>query len=218
MSTFDMTAPRYHHGNLRTALLDAGLRTARRHGPNALQLRDLASTQGVSPSAVYRHFPDLAHLTADVSRLAREQLARHLQRAADAQPCDVSPGTRAIQRFGAIGRAYVDFAVREPHLFDTAFLVADAPPSCEDAPSAWAVLNEALDDMVATGELAAEQRSCATMIAWSSVHGLASILARGMLPPPHEPDQEIEGVCRGTLRALGVRDVRPAPLPSADIA
>lgn len=210
-----MTAPRYHHGNLRTALLDAGLRTARSRGPNALQLRDLASTQGVSPSAVYRHFPDLAHLTADVARLAREHLARHLQRAAQAQPSHGPPGTRAIQRFGAIGRAYVDFAVREPHLFDTAFLVADAPPSCEDDPSAWAVLNEALDDLVATGELAADRRADATMIAWSSVHGLAGILARGLRPLPHAADHEIDAVCRGTLRALGVRDVSPAPLTSA---
>jgi AcrR family transcriptional regulator len=213
-----MTVSRYHHGNLRLALLDAGLRTARLRGPNALQLRDLAATQGVSPSAVYRHFPDLAHLAADVSRLAREQLARHLMRAADAQPADSTPGTRSIQRFGAIGRAYVDFAVREPHLFDTAFLVADAPPSCEDDPSAWAVLNEALDDLVATGELAASRRGDATMIAWSSVHGLAGILARGMLPPPHEAHHEIEATCRGTLRALGVRDVAPVPLGSTEIS
>jgi AcrR family transcriptional regulator len=211
-----MTAPRYHHGNLRTALLEAGLRTARSHGPNALQLRDLASTQGVSPSAVYRHFPDLAHLTADVARLAREQLARHLQRAAEAQPAHGTPGTRAIQRFGAIGRAYVDFAVREPHLFDTAFLVADAPPSCEDDPSAWGVLNDALDVLVATGELLRDRRPDATMIAWSSVHGLASILARGMLPPPHVAETEIEAVCTGTLRALGLREVAPVPPAAAE--
>jgi AcrR family transcriptional regulator len=210
-----MDASRYHHGNLRAALLDAGLHTARARGPNALQLRDLAASQQVSPSAVYRHFPDLAHLTADVARLAREQLARYLLRAANAQPDHGSPGTRAIQRFGAIGRAYVDFAVREPNLFDTAFLVTDAPPSCDDDPSAWAVLNDALDDLVATGELPAERRADATMIAWSSVHGLAGILARGMLPPPLEADREVEATCRGTLRALGVRDVAPVPVADA---
>lgn len=208
-----MPAPRYHHGNLRTALLESGLRTAQRAGPNALQLRDLATAQGVSPSAVYRHFPDLAHLTADVARLAREQLARDLLHAANAQPADGSPGTRAIQRFGAIGRAYVQFAVREPRLFDTAFLVADAPPSAEDDPSAWDVLNDALDALVATGELTADRRADATMIAWSSVHGMASILARGMLPPPHESDSTLEATCSGTLRALGIRDVAPVPVP-----
>ena len=68
-----MASTRYHHGSLRAALLEAGLRIAAAKGPAALQLRDLAKAEGVSASAVYRHFPDLAHLSAEISRLVRER-------------------------------------------------------------------------------------------------------------------------------------------------
>ena len=201
-----MTAPRYHHGNLRVALLEAGVRMAREGGPAVLQLRDLATAAGVTPSAVYRHFPDLAHLSADVSRLARQALAQAMLDAADAVPFSEHPGTLAIRRFDAIGRAYVAFAVREPRLFDTAFQVAEAQPSCDDDPSAWDVLTNALDAMVQHGELAPEMRADAPMVAWSAVHGFAGVLVRQMLPPPHTTADATEAVHGGVRRALGLRE------------
>lgn len=204
-----MADPRYHHGNLRAALLDAGFALARAGGPLRLQVRELAAAESVSPSAVYRHFPDLAHLRADVARLAREALAREMQTAADAIPSDLVAGERAIRRFQAIGAAYLAFAAREPQLFDTAFMATEAPPSCEDAPSAWEVLLDALQQLVATGEMAPARLADAPLIAWSSVHGAASMLA-GNLLPADVPDGVVRAaVLDGVLRALGVRT--PAP-------
>lgn len=203
-----MTATRYHHGNLRAALLEAGVRLAASEGPGALQVRDLAKAEGVSASAVYRHFPDLAHLSAEVGRLARERLAQAMLDAAAAVPAPVpaDPGLHAIRRFDAIGRAYIDFAVREPRLFDTAFQVPSAPPSCADDPSAWAVLTDALDALVAHGELAPALREGASMVAWAGVHGLASILVQRMLPAPHADQPAIDAVVRGVQQALRLRD------------
>lgn len=203
-----MTATRYHHGNLRAALLQAGLRLAGAQGPDALQVRDLAKAEGVSASAVYRHFPDLAHLSAEVGRLARERLAQAMLDAAAAVPAPVPPdlGGHAIRCFDAIGRAYIEFAVREPQLFETAFQVPTAPPSCADDPSAWAVLNDALDGLVAHGELAPALRDGASMVAWAGVHGMASILVQRMLPPPHADQPAIDAVLRGVRQALHLRD------------
>ena len=209
-----MTAPRYHHGNLRAALLEAGLRLAADGGPGALQVRDLAKAEGVSASAVYRHFPDLAHLSAEVGRLARQRLAESMSSAADAIPKECEAGTRAIWRFDAIGRAYVWFAVEHPQLFDTAFQAPEAPPSCEDDPSAWGVLNQALDELVILGELSLDRRVNAPMMAWSSVHGLASILVRRMLVPPTTAHQAIDTVTLGVRQALSLRDPGPVPTPT----
>ncbi|MCC7052950.1 MAG: TetR/AcrR family transcriptional regulator [Gemmatimonadaceae bacterium] len=197
---------RYHHGNLRTALLEAGLRIAEADGPAALQLRDLARAEGVSASAVYRHFPDLAHLSAEVGRLARRRLARAMLHAADAVPAEPDAGLHAIRRFDAIGRAYVEFAVRHPKLFDTAFQAPTAPPSCADDPSAWAVLESALERLVSVGELSAQRRIDAPIVSWSAVHGLAGILVRGMLVPPATAADAIAAVLRGVRRSLELRD------------
>lgn len=173
----------------------------------SLQIRALAFSQGVSPSAVYRHFPDLAHLSAEVARLARERLAQAMLDAALTVALHPDAGLLAIRRFDAIGRAYVLFAVREPNLFDMAFQVPAAPPSSEDDPSAWDVLTDALDALVSTGELSSDRRPDGPMIAWSAVHGLASILVRGMIPSADEERATLDAVLLGVRRALGLRDV-----------
>ena len=201
-----MPVDRYHHGNLHSALLQAGLNAARVGGPAALQLRELAVASGVSPSAVYRHFPDMAHLSAEVSRSAREALATGMLSAAKTvveDPTDAGMG--AIRRLNAIGRAYIDFAEREPQLFDTAFMTAGAAPSCADDPSAWEVLNAALDALVETGELHASLRHEAPLIAWSAVHGMSGVLVRKMLPEPYRPDEAINATLAGVRDALHLR-------------
>ena len=204
-----MASPPYHHGNLHAALLAAGLVAAQAGGPAALQLRELAAAVGVSPSAVYRHFPDMAHLSAEVSRAAREALATRMLSAAAAVPAvRDDPGEGAIRRMQAIGRAYIEFAVSEPHLFDTAFMAAGAAPSCADDPSAWGVLNDALDALVRTGMLAFARRETAALVAWSAVHGLSGVLVRPMLPAPYQPNDAITATLAGVLDALDVRQPR----------
>jgi AcrR family transcriptional regulator len=218
-----MAEPAYHHGNLRAALLAAGFELARRGGPARLLVRELAAAEGVSPSAVYRHFPDLAHLAAEVSRLAREALARAMRAAATAaaprptldgpERAGPTPRIAAVRRFRAIGRAYLDFALAEPRLFDTAFMAASAPPSCADEPSAWDVLLESLDDLVATGAMPAARLPDAPIVAWSSVHGAAGLLVRQLAPDGVTPAQIRDSTLDGVLRALEIRE--PAALPAA---
>src|ERR1700759_4947056 len=57
----------YHHGDLREALISAAMSAVETGGPEALSLRDLAQSLGVSSAAPYRHFPDRKALLDEVA-------------------------------------------------------------------------------------------------------------------------------------------------------
>jgi AcrR family transcriptional regulator len=180
---------RYHHGNLRQALIDTGLQVTRTGGPTALTLRDLARRLGISPNAVYRHFADRDTLLAAVKSRVQHDMAARMADETGHQPDAVSP---AVGRLRAVGLGYIDFAVREPGWFEVAFtdtvadpaysasyFEADARQSEPPPPLAW--LLAALDGLVESGQLAPEQRAGAEWPCWSAVHGFALLALQGPL-------------------------------------
>jgi AcrR family transcriptional regulator len=207
----------YHHGNLRAALVDAGLELARTGGPNAVLLRAASRQAGVSHNAVYRHFANQEDLLAAVAQRCMSQLSllmiermglvttRHRVR-------------RARAKLEAIGRAYIDFARTEPGWFRTAFSSArphpGAGPAAERAdasdtdaepiPNPYDVLSAGLDELVEVGALTPERRVGAEYAAWSAVHGLSSLLLDGPLADLPEPEIEraISSVLAANSRGL----------------
>ena len=173
-------APReaYHHGDLRSALLDAGLRLLRLRTADDLSLRELAREVGVSAAAIYRHFPDKGALMAALAREGLERLAT-AQRLATHAAGGGSPG------FLASGMAYVRFAVDNPALFRLMFSAAQASDPLDAAidsvPSAMRALRQDIEALVPGGASAAE-RKAAALHAWSLVHGLAQLVLDHQIP------------------------------------
>ena len=110
----------YHHGNLRPVLVDTAVELARTTGPDGVVLREVARRAGVSHNAAYRHFDDRAALLAEVADRAMADLEQAMRTRVDAVAID-DPVARAVERLGETGRAYVEFAIREPGLFEVAF-------------------------------------------------------------------------------------------------
>lgn len=195
----------YHHGDLREALLAAGLAVARAKGPDALAVRALAADVGVTPNAVYRHFADLEHLRAAVAQRAREELAGRLAVAATSDVDGASDADRARERLVRMSRTYVAFAREEPNLFATAFRPNAVPPDRPDDPDGWTVGAGMLDEMLASGAMSAELREVAPWFVWSIWQGLASLVVSTELPVGLEV--EIERIVTGvTDRMLKVLD------------
>ena len=65
----------YHHGDLRAALITAGLEMTRSDGPSALSLREATRRAGVTPAAAYRHFRDRAALLAALGQEIQQRIA-----------------------------------------------------------------------------------------------------------------------------------------------
>lgn len=183
----------YRHGDLRRALLDAGVALAREGGPDAVVLREATRRAGVVPNAAYRHFAGRQALLDAVRIVALDQLALAMeqQMAVAAQVAEPADRARALLR--AVGVAYVGFAESQPGLFRTAFsgTAAPAAPVTEpvtepvDLPAngrdPLALLGSALDAMVAADVLPAARRPGAEYLAWSTVHGFAVFLLDGPL-------------------------------------
>src|SRR6266516_6522329 len=108
------SATRYHHGDLRRALLDEALRTIQTHGVEHLTLRSVGECLGVSRSALYRHFADKQSLLAVVGKEGFGTLRQALAAA-------WKENGRGRIGFEAMGRAYVQFAVAHPSHYRVMF-------------------------------------------------------------------------------------------------
>ena len=178
----------YHHGDLRRALLDAGVELARTGGPDAVVLRAATRTAGVAPNAAYRHFADRDALLGAVALHAQAQVAAAMERELAQVPVHADPLERARAAVRAVGSGYLRFARAEPGLFRTAFGVNDDLRHAADPAgrgpggrTPFELLGDALDELVAAGGLAPERRAGADLLAWSAVHGLATLLLTGPL-------------------------------------
>ncbi len=180
----------YRHGDLRRALIDAGMELARAGGPDAVVLREATRRAGVVPNAAYRHFANRDELLGAVRAAAFAAAASCMERElAELGPADGSEAfARATVR--AVGRGYLRFAQEETGLFRTAFTTRRLAPPPRDPANAgpggltpFELLGAALDRLVETGALPAARRPGAEVLAWSTVHGLALLLLDGPMQP-----------------------------------
>lgn len=172
MSTFEAPARTYHHGDLRSALVAAGLKALETNDVTDLSLRQIAREVGVSATAVYRHFP---HKQALLDALAEEGIAR----LGEAQQAATRSAGKNVSAFAASGRAYVRFALAHPALFRLAFNRAAVGDSIFGATLSARLLQQQASDAVG-GVPEATRR---LMIqSWSVVHGLAMLMLDGQLP------------------------------------
>ena len=196
----------YHHGNLKEALVRAALDLIAEKGPAGFTFADAARWAGVSPAAPYRHFRDRDELMTDVARRGFEQFSAALASAWDDGKPDL------FSAFDRLGKAYLDFARREPAYYSAMFeagISPDVDPLLREAGDrAFGVLRTAAEKLVAL--MPASTRPPAMMVAlhiWATTHGIASLFGRGdaarrALPMP--PEELLEAAVLIYLRGLGL--------------
>ena len=194
----------YHHGDLGHAAIRAAKNLIDSEGLNSLGIRRVAEATGVSPAALYRHFENLEQLKAEVSAQIRLELGEFLKSKRDRMPLSRSKSRNALIRFEALGEAYIDYARKHPRLFEIAFIHCDEKPISEFADLAWELLQESIKELDQVGLLDRKIAVAAPMIAWSSVHGLAVLVAQRAILQ-REQDQALRQIMDGVERALGAR-------------
>ncbi|MCW1428269.1 TetR/AcrR family transcriptional regulator [Novosphingobium sp. JCM 18896] len=173
VSTSSETNRTYHHGDLRSALVEAGLKALETADPNELSLRQLAREVGVSATAVYRHFPDKHAL---LSALAETGLAKLFEE----QSLAAAAAGGGPLGFAATGRAYVRFAIAHPGLFRLIFSHAELAGGAELGNNPAGRLLRANSEALSGGDAAAAREI--QVRAWAIAHGLAMLILDGHLP------------------------------------
>lgn len=172
-------ADRYHHGDLRRALLEEALRTIQTRGVEHLTLRTVGSRLGVSRTALYRHFSDKQALLAAVGlegfRTLRLALSAARDRAED-----------SLAGFDAMGAAYVRFAVTHSSHYRVMFgrFVESSAKDAgfvAEATAAFEVLVGSVVEQQRAGFVRLDDPQLLARFIWSIVHGIAMLAIDGQL-------------------------------------
>ena len=198
---------RYHHGNLREALIEAALDLIAERGPAGFTFAEVARLVGVSPAAPYRHFRDRNALLAEVARRGFRQFETDLIQAwNDGRP-------EPLRALVNCGRAYLAFARQRPAYY-AAMFEAGLPPEtdadlAQAGERALAVLMDAADILWA--QTPKDQPPPPRMVAlhiWSLAHGIASLFLNccegSRQPLPMTPEDLLEAGILVYLRGLGL--------------
>jgi AcrR family transcriptional regulator len=188
--------------DLRQKVLKASLALIEEGGLDRLSMREVARKAGVSHQAPYHYFADREAILAAIAEEGFTKLGQSLMRAAEA----ARDPAKAVE---AMGRAYVEFALRHPAYFQVMFR-ADAVP-LERYPEARKQEDEAFGRLVEGIDKAfmgqpAENRRRIAIAAWAMVHGLATLILEGSLARkvgvPKAKQKQIADEVIGTFTGL----------------
>lgn len=178
----------YHHGDLAESLLEAVDHIARRFGLEAVTLRACAKLVGVAPSAGFRHYADKRALFTAFATRAQQRMAEKMSAsAAAAKDSGEAP-------FLKVGLAYVGFALDEPAAFQVMWrseMIYGEDPDYHQASETLAqLLSSGFADSLADDD--AHELSTEELLAWSVVHGLASLYTAGPLHDDSDKREKLQ--------------------------
>jgi AcrR family transcriptional regulator len=175
----------------RERLIACALDELEQGGLEAFSLRSVSAAAGVTPMAVYRHFPSKDELLQAAGRAAFEEWKRRVDSVRTEDP---------IEWLRQAGRQYLQFALDAPALFDACFVLRTGverryPRDFRDGKSpVVSMLLECVATAQAAGRLAPGDPLEFAMFFWAQLHGLAMLQRSGRF-----------AMSRNAFLALGAR-------------
>jgi AcrR family transcriptional regulator len=187
----------YHHGDLRAALLSEAASMIAEGGAASLTMREIGRRLGVSRAAPYRHFEDKSALLVAVAAAGFDRLKRRLEATEADAPL---AGADQLRR---IGEEYVRFALENPAHYrlmygKEALTREDLPDLRESANAIFEHLVDLFQAHQRSGVIKREDPRAQAYVAWSAVHGLASLVIEGQIMAP----VDVDGLVRQTTGTL----------------
>jgi AcrR family transcriptional regulator len=201
----------YHHGNLKNALIEAGVDLLSKEGVAGLSLRRVAQKAGVSRTAPYAHFADKQALIAAISTEGYSRLFDAFRRVAERH--EGNPGAKLVE--GAW--AYLKFALDDPDHFKVTTSGAverekDYPSFVEMSEKCFSLVLRIVEECQARGVLRPGPSDLVAVSVWSLMHGLISLVLENQIPHALRDRLSIRELLVSALNQITLIELRdPAP-------
>lgn len=191
----------YHHGDLRNALIQAGLELLAEGGAQELDLRKAARRAGVSHAAPYRHFADKQALIAAINeegfRWLAERIRSTLREVSD----------EPFEQLLGVALAYVRFAQDHPWLMREMFsglsIMRETFASLQAASKdVYHLYVEVVRRGQESGQIVDGDPAALAGVLWSVLHGLAMLIIEHQMRPYADGPEGAERVTRYTIEVL----------------
>lgn len=187
----------YHHGDLRAALLDEAAVMIAEGGTAGITMRALGKRLGVSRAAPYRHFEDKTALLVAVAANGFRRLNERLSLIGAGAP------RSSVERVRRMGEEYVRFALENPAhyrlMYGKEAMSRHSLPELREAGSdLFEQLVRVFEAYQESGGIKREDPRAQAYVAWSAVHGLASLLIDGQITSA----VDVDGLIRQTTQTV----------------
>ncbi len=201
-----MPGQKYHHGDLKNALIKAGIEILSREGVGALSLRKVAQRAGVSHAAPYAHFTDKQALIAAISTEGYRMLYEKLETARQRYAGD------PLRQLVEAAWAYTRFALDDPDHFKITFSGSvekekDYPAFVEMSQKSFALVTELVGNCQEAGILEAGPLDAMTVSVWSLVHGYVSLLLESQISHTLTERMSVREMLIFVLSRMTIREI-----------
>ena len=187
----------YHHGDLRAALLAEAAAMIAEGGAASVTMRAIGQRIGVSRAAAYRHFADKTALLVAVAANGFTRLGARLQ------ATQARASRSSVERLRSLGEEYVRFALENPAHYR--LMYGKEALTREEVPELREAAEGLFEQFVAVirahqrgGTIKRQNPRAQAYVAWSAVHGLASLVIEGQI----RGTDDIDGLIRQTTRTV----------------
>ena len=164
----------YHHGDLRHALIEAGIELINEQGVRYFSLRKVATRCGVSHAAPYAHFKDIDEMLAAMSEHVAAKFTNKLNESIYAHE-------DSLEIISTLGKAYITFFAENPNYFQFLFYHAGVSINLDDEYSSdyppFALFREIAYRTFRKIGLPPEMHKHMLIARWALVHGIAALIA-----------------------------------------
>ena len=170
----------YHHGDLKNALIQAGVEILAKDGVSGLSLRKVASKAGVSHAAPYAHFADKQALIAAISTEGFRKLYERIS--AVREQYKAEPSRQLVET----AWEYVQFALDDRDRFKVMFSAVlekehDYPDFVAETHRNFQQVKLIIEANQSVGVLRNEPSDLVALSAWGMIHGFIMLLLEGQI-------------------------------------
>lgn len=167
--------------NTAEKIAKAALAILEKDGPDAVTMRRVAEVVGITPMAIYHHFPDRQALLTFITDREFEKLADHMRAKMRAMPRNATHITRVAR----VNDFYIDYGLAHPRVFDYVFSRHrdDARRYPDDFRAGRSptinLVAETISDAMQAGAIRKDDKWEIAMDLWAMVHGYVALYHAG---------------------------------------